>query len=84
MTQQQPEDQKQEQPNEQQAMIDVSFKLPNNVHKAALGISLLLGYDGFEDYLYELIQDDLRVKLGEGGLSMIMDDKKYMKKIHGK
>ncbi len=41
----------QEQPN-----IDISFKLPNNVYKAALGTSLLLGYDRFEDYLYELVQ----------------------------
>jgi hypothetical protein len=74
---QQSEGQPNEQPN-----IDISFKLPNNVYKAALGMSLLLGYDRFEDYLYELIQGDLRTNLKDGALTMIIEDEKRVKKIH--
>ena len=55
-----------------------------NLYKVAHGISLLLGDDSLEDYLYKLVQRDVQMELETGGdLLHIIDDERLRKQVHG-
>ena len=62
-------------------IVNVSLRLPTNLYKAAQAISLLCGYDNFEDYLLELIRADIKMELDGSGrlaLTLLDDDVKKM------
>jgi hypothetical protein len=64
--------------------MNLSLKLPTNLLKAAQAISLLCGYDNFEDYLVELIRQDVKMELdGSGRLTLTMVDKDVKKMLLG-
>ena len=53
--------------------VDLSLRLPNRLYKAAQAISILLGYDNFEDYICEVIKADVRCEIDScGSLEMMV------------
>ena len=64
-----------QQENSTTTTIDVTLKLPDRLCKAAQAISVLLGYDTFEDYLCELIRVDVKSEIESAGqLEMMVDE----------
>jgi hypothetical protein len=64
--------------------IHIRLRLPTNLYKAAQAICTLCGYDNFEEYLHDVIMQDVKMELDGGGrlaLTMIDDDNK--KKLLG-
>jgi hypothetical protein len=59
--------QQQPQPKKNQAMINISFTLPNNLYKAAWAICNVSGYDSFEDYLCNLVRQDVEMEIEGNG-----------------
>ncbi|MFL6320268.1 MAG: hypothetical protein ACJ708_01770 [Nitrososphaeraceae archaeon] len=56
-----------QQENSSSTTIDVTLKLPDRLCKVAQAISVLLGYDAFEDYLCELIRVDVKSEIESAG-----------------
>ncbi|MFL6397720.1 MAG: hypothetical protein ACJ706_11295 [Nitrososphaeraceae archaeon] len=56
-----------QQENSSSTTIDVTLKLPDRLCKVAQAISVLLGYDTFEDYLCELIRVDVKSEIESAG-----------------
>ena len=55
--------------------------IPTKLYKTAQAISLLSGYNNFEDYILEVIKQDVKMELDGGGrlaLTMVDEDVKKM------
>jgi len=67
--------------NDNITTVNISLKLTTNLYKAAQAISTLCVYDNFEDYLRDVIVQDVKMELDGGGrlvLTMVDDNKKKL------
>jgi hypothetical protein len=73
-----------EETKEKTATVTVTMTIPTNLYRAAQAISLLCGYDNFEDYLVEVIKQDVKMELdGSGRLALTMVDDNVKKILLG-
>jgi hypothetical protein len=61
-----------EQEEEKNSSISIAIRFPEKFFKVASAISVLGGYDSFEEYLLEVIQDDVETLL-DGRSSALVD-----------
>jgi len=53
----------QDKPDSDCLLQEITIKLPDRLYKTSFAISVLTGYEKYEDYVYDLIAGDIKSQL---------------------